>query len=249
MNGSLTINLKWLALLLALALIGVLIWTKPWSGTSQRTISVTGQATIEAVPDEYQLNATYQKNAATTKEANDQVAVIGNEVITKLKGLGLDEKQIKTSVNTNPTYDSRIVPEGPGTPTGYSASYMVTVTTKNKEQAQKVQDYLATTPVQYNYSPTPSFSKEAQTKLESEARAKALTNAKQKAEQTAKELGVRVGKVVTVSEVNQIGGPIPLIGKDMAVSVQAGSERQAGPIIEPGSQEYTFSLTVTYAIR
>ncbi len=243
--NKLVIDMKWVSVVLLLALIGLTIWTKPWDMGSSRTISVTGEGTITAVPDEFQFNVTYQKTAAAVADANSQVAAIGNEVVKKLKELGLNDKQIKTNLSSNPSYE--IAPDRSGSTKEYSSAYIIAVKVENKEQAQKVQDYLATTPVQYSYSPNATFSAATQDKLEDEAREKAIANARKKAEKTAQELGVKVGRVVSVSDLVQSGGPITLMA-DKATS-SASAERVVAPTIEAGSQDLTFTLNVTYQIR
>ncbi len=263
---TLRFDLRLVCLLLLVALISLSLYTKPWEGkASARTISVTGQATIEAQPDQFSFQPSYEKKAVTSTDAVSQVSDLGNQVVAKMKELGIEEKQIKTSVSSRENYEpvgvmipeatsesdvapSKISDKASGAK-GFTASYQITATTTKKEIATKVQNYLAGTPVLYQVTAEPSFSNDAQKKLLAEARQKAIADAKAKAEATATELSVKLGKVISVSEPNQFGGPIMLQGNSGVVAPEVRSDAQTAPIFQPGSQELSFSVSVVYRIK
>lgn len=253
-NYTLKLDLRLLTILLAIALVGILAWTQPWRGTTSKTtegISVTGEATITAQPDQFRFMPSYQKSAMTSEEAISEASKIGNEVVAELKELGVAADEISTDVSSYQAYggtEPAIAPDRKPQPSGYTANYTVTATTKTREIAEKVQAYLATTPATSQVSPIKSFSKDMQKKLETEARTKAIADAKSKAEQSAKDLGVKIGRVISVSEINQTGGPILLYDKagDMATT----STREATtPNFETSNQDLDFTISVTYSIR
>lgn len=239
-----------IALLLAAAIAALAVW-RPWAASAndadKQGITVTGEATLKAQPDEFNFNPSYQKTAKTSEEAISQVSEIGNGVVAKLKELGVRDNSITTNVSTNQDY--RIAVPAPDQPKSSSdemiATYSIQAKVTDRELAKKIQEYLATTPVQFAVTPYSSLSKDLQKKLETEARTQALKDARQKAEQTAQELGVRLGKVVAVSEVTN-GGVIPL-ARDSAAS--SAEQRLTTPAFETADQEFTFTLNVTYAIR
>ncbi len=240
--------------LLAIIAIMLAIW-RPWSATgSKKTIAVTGTGTVSAVPDQFTFYPSYQKKDKDVKIATAQVSEVGNSVVEKLKELGVKEADLKTSVTSNKDYQPLVYKEPAPSPTTgtqdeYTASYFITATVYDKEKAQEIVDYLATTPVIISVTPQSSFSKDKLKELEAEARSKALQEAREKAIQTSSNLGVSLGKVVSVSEPVQ-GGVMPL--REPAVSSQSVSSDklpQVVPTVEIGSQEVSFSITVTYQIK
>jgi len=242
---------------LLLIIVGMLAMWKPWEGAAKQTITVTGEGTISAAPDEFQFYPTYEKKAAESKEAISQVSTVGNEVVAKLKELGVAEKELKTNVSTNPVYTPYGTSEGattdlraptPPTTKEVSAQFSITATVHNKDVAQKILDYLATTPVLYGVSPQSTFRTETRKKLESEARGKALIDASSKADQTVSSLGAKRGRLVSVSDLNQYGGPIMLEGK-VAPARDVASSTTTSPVLETGTQDLSFSVTVVYQIR
>src|SRR5688572_6183535 len=92
-----SLDLRWVVLLLV-ALIGVMlfIW-KPWSsGTGDRTIEVTGEATITATPDEFVFYPNYQFTNVNKETALAELTNKSDKITTELKKLGVDENDIKT---------------------------------------------------------------------------------------------------------------------------------------------------------
>jgi len=255
---SLRFDLRLLVLLLVVVIAGMVIWWKPWEGTAKNVITVTGEGTVQAAPDQFVFMATYQKKATTAKLAITDVSTVGNEVIAKLKELGVPESGLKNDVTTGPNYsilepsstDGGSVSSQPIPPRGTNetiATYMVTATVQDRTLAGRVMDYLATTPVLYAISPQSTFRDETRKKLESDARGKALSDARAKADQTATGLGAKLGKLTTVSDLQQRGGPIPLMGK--AVPSSAVEDKTTTPVLETGTQDITYTVTVSYQIK
>lgn len=255
---SIRLDLRFLVIVLLAVIIGMLAVWQPWQGLTKRTITVTGEGTISAAPDEFIFNPVYEKKAASSEEALSESSKIGNAVIAKLKELGLQDADLKTTVTTNPSYEpypvdsgseqSRIAPIPPVKTKEYVSTYSVTATVHDAKVAQAVLDYIATTPVLYSVTPQSTFTKETRKKLESEARAKGLQDAREKASQSASELGSKVGKLVSVSDLNQYSGPIFLEGK-VAPSMARDTATTTVPTLETGTQDLSFSVTVVYHIK
>ena len=92
-----------------------------------------------------------------------------------------------------------------------------------------------------------SFSVEDEEKIKVEARKKAIENAKEKAKVLAKDLGVRLGKMVSFSE---SGGGYPIYARTLeALGGGNGIVSAPSPQIEPGEQEIRSIVTVTYEFR
>lgn len=229
------------AVLLAVIIAMTLFW-KPWSssGTPDRTIDVIGEASIEAEPDEYVFYPSYQKKGTDKSAIQAEMIAKINEVIAKLKELGVDESDITVSSGS---YDYFWEEDGQQVTTN-----SLTVTLDNKELSQKVQDYLITTSPDGPITPTPTFSKDKQKEVEGQARIAALADAKKKADDTARELGVKVGKVVSVDD-SQSGGVYPMMARaDMGVMSAEDTVSSSLPIL-PGKQDIDYTITVTYELK
>lgn len=237
-------DLRWVVgLLLVVIAVMFVVW-KPWLGSSGRTITSTGEATVKAEPDEFIFSPTYQKEADTSSAAISEVSTVGNEVVAKLKELGIEEKSITTQVSTNQGFEPMT-----GRQTDkYTAQYSITAKVNDKEVAQKAFDYIVTSSPLYGVSPQSTFTTETRKKLENTARLKAVADAKDKVAQTANELEVRVGRVVSVSE-PQWGGPIPFAVSDKAVMEGGSTSSTATPVLLTGEQEVTYSVSVVFRIH
>lgn len=226
--------------------IGGWLW---WDRTNTTTLDVVGEATVTAAPDEYIFSPTYQEEHADQTVARTKVTETGNAVVGKLKELGVTESQLETSVMVNENYDYRLVPDG-SKPSGYLATYSVTITLAELELAKKVQEYLSTTPLTGLTTPTSTFADATRKELERQARKLALDDAKRQAEDTADSLGVSIRGIESIGQPSW-GGPVYPLGVelDRAVSATAAAPEFASPELLVGEQEVTYQIQVVYRVR
>jgi uncharacterized protein YggE len=246
------LNLKFLVVALAVIILIMFGLWRPWEEADARTIEVTGEAELTAEPDEFIFNVTYQKVARDQKTAIAAVSALGNEVASRLKELGVEEKKITTNVSSNssggyepemPVVDDKRGDKRQNDDSSFVAVFNIRVVVNDKALAQKVTDYIATTPTEHAVTPEYTFSSKKRQELEAKARSIALLDGKKKALETAKALGVELGKVQKVSEVKWGGGIVPLEGQAIR------SDATSSPIVFPGEQEIRFSVTITYKIK
>ena len=83
-------------------------------------------------------------------------------------------------------------------------------------------------------------------KVQSEARAEAIQKAKEQAIAIADAGGFRLGKLLSIDEGNY---PQPMSFNDMGGGYAGVSMKAAPPIIQPGSQDISVSVTLRYEIR
>lgn len=245
---TLKINYKYISLIL-LMVIGLMfgLW-QPWASynANDRVITVSGQATIKAAPNKFIFTPIYSANAETSSAAISAVTKTGDAVVAKIITLGFLEKDIKKNITTNQDY--RYAPTIEISPNGYTAQYSLTAVTTDSEIAQKAFDYIATTSPLYGVSPQSTFTDEIQKFVESQARAKALADAKSKADQSASELGFKLGSVVSVSDA-EWGGIMPMYEvKDTAVSSDASAGQTSSKLLV-GENDVTYTVSVVYKIR
>jgi uncharacterized protein YggE len=107
--------------------------------------------------------------------------------------------------------------------------------------AQKVQDYLLTTSPSGTISPYSAFSTEKRKELESQARDEATIDAREKAEQSAENLGFKLGKVKSIEDQSGFGGVIPL---DTPATMEDSARSSLS--VQPGENEITYTVRVVY---
>jgi uncharacterized protein YggE len=249
MKQSLNIKINaWIicAVLLVANLITIGFW-QPWANRpiSTRTIAITGSTTIEAEADQFIFSPYYQKDNADKVAANAELSMLAGNITTKLKELGVANSAIKTDVNS---YESSIYYSEQ--PDSTISTLYVTITIRDKDLAQKVQDYIVTTSPVGSITPQISFSNDKQKTLETQARKAALIDAKSKAEASAKQLGAKIGRVASVKD-NNYGGisPMPWMTSTDVASPESTKSSSSSYSIQPGLNEYSFSIEVTYELN
>ena len=80
--------------------------------------------------------------------------------------------------------------------------------------------------------------------LKNKAREEAVKQAKEKAKFTSKTAGFRLGRIIGFNE-NSAGEP-PMFYEAMGMG---GAVAKSAPQIEPGNQDITVSVTLTYLIK
>ena len=228
-----------------IVIIGImLILWKPWEpqiDAKTRTVEVTGQAKVTATPDEFVFSPAYEFKNDNKDVALADLSKKSDEVVKKLKELGVADNKIKTNSDG---YDYPIYQgEDKSTPT---YTLRLTVTVNDKDKAQKVQDYLVSTTPTGAVSPQATFSDAKRKELESKARDDATREARTKADQSAKNLGFRLGAVKSVNDGIGFGGAIPAIGRDtMELNVADTSKLS----LQPGENDLNYTVTVVYFVK
>jgi uncharacterized protein len=247
-KNSFTVKLDYRLIILVLLLViaGMLALWRPWSSPADtgRTISVTGETKLEAEPDEFVFYPSYQFKNTDKAAALAEVSAKSTEITNKLKELGVAPAKIKSD-SSGYNYNYYFNPEDDTT----TYTLQLTVKASSKEQAQKVQDYLVTTSPEGQVTPQANFSDTLRDQLESKGRDEATKDARAKAEQSAKNLGFKVGKVKSVEDSsNDMGGIYPL-ASGVAMDSAGGSETKSSLAIQPGENELRYSVTVVYFVR
>lgn len=230
-----------IALLLAVIAAMLLLW-RPWSQPNDdRTVQVSGEATIMAAPDEFVFYPAYDFKGSDREAALSQLTAKSDEVVKRLKDIGVQDSKIKT--NSSGYESVARQPEG-GTTT---YRLQLTITVDDRALAQKVQDYLVTTSPVGSVSPHARFSDNKRKELESKGRDQATKDARSKAEQMAKSLGFRVGKVRSIDDGAGFGGGIePFDARGMAAEDTPTTTQLQ---LQPGESELPYNVRVTYYIR
>lgn len=240
-NQKISVDLRIVCAVLLAVIVALLVWTKPWSASSSsaRTITINGEASVEAEPDEFQFSPTYQKKGTDRAAIQQELIAQVNAVIAKLKELGVEESDITLASSTYDNYWN----DGSSEVT----SNTLTINVDNKELSQKVQDYLITTSPEGQITPYSVFSNKKQKEVEKMARSEAIADAKEQAQKTADELGLKLGKVVSITD--QQGGLImPMMSGRAEASVAVDAVSSSLPVL-PGKQDINYTVQVVYEIK
>ena len=245
------VNYKIISAALVLLAIGMLLiwqpWQKPYT-SNDRTVTVTGDASLRATPDEYVFSPTYSFSAADSKTSLAQLTAKSDEIVSKLKALGVADSAIKT--NSTGASGGGIYLYSPNVPTDGSTDYTlaITVTLDSTKLLQAVQDYLVTTTPTGSVSPEATFSTAKQHSLEDQARNLAEKDARAKADQSASNLGFKVAAVKSVED-GSLEGPILYNGLNAASGVASSVAKAPTLAVQSGQNDLTYSVTVVYFIR
>ncbi|MFZ1248752.1 MAG: SIMPL domain-containing protein [Candidatus Saccharimonadales bacterium] len=244
---SVTVRLNpWvLVVALALMLLVMLILWRPWQGakTGERTVSVSGNATLKAEPDEYVFYPSYEFQNADKAAGLTELTAKSEEVIAGLKKVGVADKDIKT--NASGYRDYYYYNEQSKT---HTYSLQITAVTHTRDAAQKVQDYLVSTNPTGSVTPQAGFSEATKKRLEAKGRDEATKDARAKADQQAKNLGFKLGSVKTVADSSSGGvypGPIMTMDAKAAVAPSSTSSLE----VQPGQNDLSYTVQVTYYIK
>lgn len=229
-------------------------YSKSIEPSSFRSFSVSGQGKVVAIPDVAQFTFSVITEGGTDianlqKENADKTS----KAISFLKANGVEDKDIKTqSYDLTPRYqhfpcDNDILPIGsngsksclPPTIVGYTITQTASVKIRNFEKIGKILSGVIENGA--NSVSQLYFAIDDETDLQNQARAKAIAQAKNKAKSIAKAGGFGLGRLISIQE-GFSPGPIRALGV-------TSESQQAVPIIEPGSQEITVDITLTYEIE
>ncbi len=213
----------------------------PPSSSPRTDIGVSGTGRVFVQPDTAIASIGVDITAPTLAEATQQANEKMTAVINAIKTQGVDAKDIQTSsYNVYPITNQPKEGETPKI-TGYHVTNIVTVKIRNIANVGKVLD--AAIAAGANSVNSVYFTVDDPTKAESEARTLAVKDAMAKAETLASAAGVKVGKIMTITELS--GGVQPLY--KTAEYAAAPAADGAGPV-ETGQNEISVTVEMHFEI-
>jgi uncharacterized protein YggE len=219
------------------------------------TLTVSGKGETIAIPDIATFTYMVTKDAKSMTEAQTSSSQIATDLNTKLIAAGVLEKDIKMdSFNANPTYTypqarpcsvDFCPPVAQPTISGYSVSQSYTVKVRDISKASDVSKVLTDAGVSSINGP--SFEVDNVDAVQNEARDKAIVDAREQAQLLARQLGVKLDKIIDFQVSGNNGYPVPMYA---AMDRAAGaSEKVASPDVRPGESNITSQVTITYRLR
>ena len=202
-------------------------------------VSATGEVT--RVPDIAVISTGVVTKSATASGAISQAATRMARVRAALKTAGVEDRDIQTSnLSLNPDY--RYDNNQPPKLVGYQASNTVTVRFRDIGNSGKIIDALVAEGANQINGPTLTIDK-PEAALD-EARAQAIRIGRARADLYARSMGLRVVRVVAVSE---SGGSYP-VPPPMPVMMEARAQA-ANSKIDPGEQKLQVNLAMTFELQ
>jgi len=208
-----------------------------------QTISFSGEGKVYTKPDIALVTLSVVTEGKTVSDVQKKNTEKMNSVIDYLKKNGIEEKDIKTTnYNLSPRYNY----EYNKTPQiiGYEITQSLEVKVRDLDKVGEILEGSVNSGVNQIYSLYFKVDKDEAFKLE--AKALAIGDAKKKAEETAKQLGVKLGKLVGYNEGSSYYPVYPNYYKE-AGGIGGGGE--SAPNIQTGENEILVNVTLTYEIK
>ena len=207
------------------------------SGT-RLDIVATGEVT--RVPDVAVISAGVVTRSQTASGAIEENARRMERVRAALKRAGIADRDIQTSsINLNPDY--RYTENQPPQLVGYQASNMVSVNFRDIRNTGRILDALVAEGA--NQINGPSLTIDKPEAALDEARTRAIANGRARADLYARALGMRLVRLLSVSE----GGGYNMTPPMPVVMAQAA--RDASSKIDPGEQRLQVAVTMSFELQ
>jgi len=214
------------------------VQVQPIAGT-RLDISATGE--VSRVPDVAIISTGVVTRASTASAAIQQNAQRMERVRAALKRAGIADRDIQTStLSLNPEYNYQ-QNQAPKL-TGYQASNQVSVRFRDIGETGKILDALVSEGANQISGPNLTIDK-PEAALD-EARVKAIATGRARADLYARALGMRVVRLLSVSESGGYAVPPP-----MPMYARAEMAQDASTKIDPGEQKIQVSVSMSFELQ
>jgi uncharacterized protein YggE len=212
-------------------------------------LTVSAEGSSNRQPDLALFSAGVTTQGRTAGEALGANSTAMSRVISSLKAAGIAERDIQTSnLSLNPVYaQPRRLPDGTVEQpqqkiVGYSVNNMVSVRQRKLDNYGKVIDTLVSAGA--NQINGPSFQLDESDAALDEARVEAMKKARSRAQLYATAAGLRVVRVVSISESGGFYQPVPVFARQM----EAASAPPPPAPVQAGELELKANVTVLYEL-
>lgn len=211
----------------------------------ESTVVVSGEGNSAIAPDMAIITLSVVKDAKTAREALDANNADMAAVLKALKEGGIEARDLQTSGFTiNPQYSYPTGNDGQNRPpelVGYQVVNGLSIRVRDLSKLGEIIDQSVTLGV--NQGGSIQFTNDKPEAAITEARKAAVADAKAKAETLTEAAGVKLGRVIEISEV--VGRPQPVMMARSSMKEFAGD---AVPV-QGGENSYDVTVTVTFGIE
>jgi len=212
------------------------------AGKSERTLSVSGEASVATVPDRVEISIGMESADKSVKEVKSLSDQAMARILAAAKALKIEDKNIQTDFAR---IDADMIqgPDGRMQRSGYVVRRSVRILLTDINAYDALVESLFDAGA--NLLSDVTFSSSKKIELEKEARRLAIGEAKQKAELMAKELGLTVGQALEVHD-SAANDSQPQLRGGMMQSKMMGDAAlptiAAGQIVIPAQVSIIFEL-------
>ncbi len=219
---------------------------------NENTITILGEGEVYAKPDLAIADFSVVNEALTVEKAVSDNAEKMNSVIKALKEKGIDDKDVKTTTfYLSPRYEYKQTeteimsyPSSKRVLVGYELTQGIEVKIRDLSKIGAIIESATNSganevgDLQLKIDKDDDFKKQA--------RESAIKDAKEKASELAKQVGIKLGKIVNFSESNAMP-----VYYDSQVYGKGGGEATSSiaPSIQPGQNKITSVVSITYEIK
>lgn len=215
-------------------LIAVAAFAPLAARAADKTVTVSGEATIAVAPDTAIIRIGVTSQGKTAREASDANSQKMTAVLASIKSSGIADKDVQTSrLTLQPQYDPNKA--GPARLLGFQVTNQVTIKIRDVDSLAGVLDKAIGAGA--NEMSGIEFIVSEQSKLLDQARDEAIADARRKADLYAKAAGAKLGAVVAIAE-EGAAPPRPI------------AAMRAAPVpVAPGERELRAVVTVSYELN
>lgn len=209
----------------------------------QPRIVVTGEGEASIAPDMALLSLTVMREAASAREALDANNAAMTSVTDAIKLFGIADRDLQTAgLQIMPRYDYTNKPDG--TQEAKLVAYQVTntlsVRVRDLVKTGEILDKAVSLGV--NQGGNITFANDDPSSIITEARKKAVAEATAKANTLADAAGVKLGRVVEISDQSYAAQPMPIEAKAF--------DRVAAAVpIQAGENSYRVQVNMTFELK
>lgn len=215
-----------------------------------RQISVSGEGKVAVKPDVALFHAGVLTQAKKAWEAQVQNSTRSNAILGFLKTQGIEEKDVKTiGYSISPQYryfETSGALRRPPEIISYEVRHTLEVKVRDLTKLDALLEGVVASGV--NEVSAVRFGIDDEEGVRAEARKKAIDDARKRARTLARDLGVRMKRIVSFSESGE-GVPIYARASEAGFGVGGVAGEASAPQVAPGEQEIRSMVTITYEFR
>lgn len=228
---------------------GLFLYTKlfgaiPFSINSVQTtktdlFTTQGSGKATKIPDTAFVSMGVTKSASNIIDAQKQANEVANKIISDLKSLGIEDKNIKTTnYSVNPEYRYDL---GKQNITGYTVTQNLEVKIKPIDKANQIVDKITSDGANLVGGISFILDDQTQKNLENKAREEAVKNAKEKAQNLANAAGIKLGRIIDISE--SFSPPITFRSQAVGLALEKADDQTT---LAPGENTVIVTVTLSY---
>lgn len=208
-----------------------------------RSISVSGTAKEDVVPDQAVLSVSLVNRDKVLAEAKKQNDALAEKLVAIIRKFDIPKEKVTTSgLYINPEYN---YPDGKQQFVGYMVNRSLRITIDKIDNQEKILSALVDAKI--DQVGGVEFQLSDPEAREGALRVKAFENAKAKAEALAKAAGSKLGAAITIATDGAVMPP-PGMPRPMMMAAKASMESSVAPSL-PGVITLQESVSVTFALE